>query len=322
LELGCSFEEIVFCNHIKNPLKDIEYMFNLKKLYKKHKIDFSLNFTIKPNIYGTLASKLAGVRSINNVTGLGYAFLDKSLINKIIKILYKISFRFANKVFFQNFDDMNLFLDQKLVKKDIVDRLPGSGMDIEEYKPMEKTENYEGMRFLFVGRLSHPKGAKYYIEAAEALKKKYKDLEFQMIGQIEEEDKNSLKKNYVLEKHEEEIIKYLGTSSDVRQQVRNVDAVVLPTYYREGVPRSLIEAASMALPIITTDNVGCRDIVKDGYNGFLCQPKDVESLIQKIEDFLKLSLKEREALGKNGRIKVEREFDERIVLEKYLKELV
>ena len=213
-------------------------------------------------------------------------------------------------------------VDQKLVKKDIVDRLPGSGMDIEEYKPMEKTENYEGMRFLFVGRLSHPKGAKYYIEAAEALKKKYKDLEFQMIGQIEEEDKNSLKKNYVLEKHEEEIIKYLGTSSDVRQQVRNVDAVVLPTYYREGVPRSLIEAASMALPIITTDNVGCRDIVKDGYNGFLCQPKDVESLIQKIEDFLKLSLKEREALGKNGRIKVEREFDERIVLEKYLKELV
>lgn len=320
-DLGCKFESVEFSNHSKNPFSDLQYMITLRKLYKKNKIDFALHFTIKPNIFGTLATVRLKTKPINNVTGLGYSFLKENLTNKLIKLLYKISFRFSYKVFFQNYDDRDLFLENKLVNKDIVDRLPGSGMDIEEYYPMEKNEEYEGIRFLFIGRLSYAKGAEIYIKAAKKIKEKYENIEFKMIGQIYEEDKNSLTKEYIMNFNNKNIINYCGVSSDIRQQIRNVDCVILPSYYREGVPRSLIESASMGKPIITTDNVGCRDIVEDGYNGFLCKPKSVESLVEQIEKFLKLTQEKRDDLGKNGRTKVEKEFDEKIVIEKYLNEM-
>ncbi|UUV18856.1 glycosyltransferase family 4 protein [Fusobacteria bacterium ZRK30] len=320
-EMGCEIRELLLSNHSKNPLSDIKGMFDLIKKYKRYDINYSLNFTIKPNIYGTLACKIAKIKAINNITGLGYAFLDTGITNRIIKILYKISFKYPQKVFFQNYDDMNLFLENKLVKKEICDRLPGSGINLMEYKFLEKNKINDKIVFLFIGRISYEKGAEIYIEAAKLIKKEYKNIEFQMIGGIQKENKSSLSLK-MLEKYEKQgVIKYLGVTNTIKENIRNSDCIILPTYYREGVPRSLIESAAMAKPIITTKNVGCKDIVSDGYNGFLAEVKSVESLVEKIEKFLKLNSEERKKMGKNGRSKVEKEFDVNIILGKYLKEL-
>lgn len=320
-EMGCEIIDLLLDNHSKNPLSDVKGMFDLVKKYKKYKIEYSLNFTIKPNIYGSLACKITRTKAINNITGLGYAFLDTGITNKIIKLLYKMSFKYPQKIFFQNYDDMNLFLENKLVKKEICDRLPGSGINLDEYSYLEKNIETDKIIFLFIGRISYEKGAEIYIKAAKLIKEKFTNIEFQMIGGIQKENKNSLSLE-ILKKYEEQgVIKYLGVTNTIKENIRNADCIILPTYYREGVPRSLIESAAMAKPIITTDNVGCRDIVEDGYNGFLAKPKNVESLVEKIEQFLTLNMEKRIHLGENGREKVEEEFDVNIIIEKYLNEL-
>lgn len=321
-EMGCEIRGLLLDNHSKNPLSDIKGMFDLVKKYKKYNIEYSLNFTIKPNIYGSLACKIANIKSINNITGLGYGFLDIGITNKIIKFLYKISFKYPQKVFFQNYDDMNLFLENKLVKKEICDRLPGSGINLDEYNHLSKNIETDKVIFLFIGRISYEKGAEIYIKAAKKIKEIYKNIEFQMVGGIQKENKNSLSLEMLKKYEEQGIIKYLGVTRTIKEKIRNSDCIILPTYYREGVPRSLIESAAMAKPIITTNNVGCRDIVENGYNGFLCNKKDSIDLAKKIEIFLKLSEDEKRDMGKNGRQKVEKEFDVNIIIEKYLKELV
>lgn len=318
---GWKFIDIPIDRKGTSVLNDLKLLKAYKNIYKKEKPNIIFQFTIKPNIYGTLAAKSLKIPVVNNITGLGEIFLKENLIAKVVKFLYKISFKTPKKVFFQNYDDMNLFLENKLVKKEICDRLPGSGVNLKIFCPMEKTINDDNILFLFIGRISDEKGVRILYEAAKKLKKKYNNLEFQLLGKIYEDEKNVIKKEELDNWRKEGILNYLGTSKDVRQEIKNSDCIVLPSYYREGVPRTLIESAAMEKPIITTDNVGCRDIVDDGYNGFLCESKSLKSLIEKIEKFLMLNTEERAKLGKNGRIKVEREFDEKIVIEKYLNEL-
>lgn len=320
-EIGIKFIELDIDRKGTNPLNDLKLLKNYRRIFKQINPDYILNFTIKPNIYGTLAARGLNIPIINNVTGLGETFLRENMVSKVIRILYKLSFKYPQKVFFQNDDDMGLFLEKKLVKKEICGRLPGSGINIERFKPQEKEKMDEIIRFLFIGRVNPEKGVYILKEAAEKIKLNNKNVEFQILGKIFKDDPKAISEEQLMEWSKKGIINYLGTSDDVRIEIKQADCIVLPSYYREGVPRTLIESAAMAKPIITTDNVGCRDMVEDGYNGFLCEPKSVESLVEKIENFLRLSEEERNILGKNGRIKVEREFDEKIVIEKYLKEI-
>jgi len=319
--LGVKYTELKIDRKGRNPINDLKLLLEYKRLYKKIKPDIIFQFTIKPNIYGTLAAKTLNIPVVNNVTGLGDVFLKENLTSKIVKILYKFSFKYPQKVFFQNYDDMNLFLENKLIKEKICDRLPGSGINIDKFKPMEKQINDKTV-FLFIGRVTPEKGILILKEAAEKIKNKYNNIEFQILGKIFRDDPNAISENQLIQWTKEGIINYLGTSEDVRHEIKKSDCIILPSYYREGVPRTLIEAASMGKPIITTDNVGCRDIVENGYNGFLCQPKNSDSLIEKIKKFIELSTEERNVLGKNGRGKVKKEFDEKIVIEKYLRELM
>lgn len=318
---GWRFIEVPIDRKGKNILNDLKLLRMYKNIYKKEKPDMIFHFSIKPNIYGSLAARFLKIPVVNNLTGLGEVFLKDNLLTEIVKILYKVSFKSPQKVFFQNCDDMNFFLKNKLIKKDICGRLPGSGVDIKKFYPMKQKIKSENISLLYIGRISEEKGIRILYEAAKILKIKYKNLEFKLLGKICLDEKNAILKEELNRWENEGIIKYLGTSQDVRNEIKEADCIVFPSYYREGVPRALIESAAMGKPIITTDNVGCRDIVEDGYNGFLCEKKNPLDLVEKIEKFLNLTEKEKSILGENGRDKVEREFNEIIVINKYLDEI-
>lgn len=304
-----------------NIFNDLKLFFFYLKIFRKEKPKYILNFTIKPNIYGTLAAKLVSIPVINNVTGLGDIFDKDNLTSKIVKLLYKISFKYPKKVFFQNDDDLKVFLDNKLINKKICGRLPGSGVDIEKFVPQKIEKKDDKIRFLFLGRISNKKGVRIVNEVSKILTPKYPNIEFQLLGKIYVDEEGYISKEELGNWEKESNIRYLGTSKDVRNEIKQADCIIFPSFYREGVPKSLIEAAAMEKPILTTNNVGCRDIVKDGYNGYLAKPNDVESMVKIIEKFLALTNEERSKLGKNGRKKVVAEFDEKIVINKYLTEI-
>lgn len=315
---GWKFIESSIDRRGTNPINDIKLLLNYIKIYKEEKPDYIFHYTIKPNIYGTIAARILGIPTINNVTGLGDVFSRKSLVNTMVKFLYKIAFKFPKKVFFQNDDDMNLFLENNLIQRNICGRLPGSGVDLNRFKPMEKTEKNDKIVFLYLGRISENKGVRILNEISKEVFKKYENVEFRLLGKVYEDEPGHISKNELENWEKESNIKYIGTSKDVTEQIKNADCIIFPSYYREGVPRSLIESAAMGKPIITTNNVGCKDIVQDKYNGFLSEPKDVQGMVENIKKFLKLSTEERKQLGINGRKKVEKEFDVNIVVDKYL----
>lgn len=317
-EKGWRFIPIKIDRRGKNILNDLKLFIQYYQIYRKEKPDYVLNFTIKPNIYSTLAAKIAGIDVLNNVTGLGDTFNSNNLTNKIIKFLYKISFKFPKAIFFQNDDDMNIFLENNLISRQKCIRIPGSGVNLEKFNLTEKKEKNDKIKLLFIGRISENKGVRIAYEVAKKIKSKYPNIEIQLLGKIYEDEKGHIPEKELLEWEKECNIKYLGTSKDVRNEIKEADAIIFPSYYREGVPRSLIEAAAMGKIILTTDNVGCRDIANEGYNGFLAQIKSVDSMVKQIEKYMNLTSEEKKNMEKNSRKKAVEEFDERIVISKYL----
>lgn len=299
-----------------NPVEDLKVLFSLYKLYKNIKPDIVLNFTIKPNIYSAIVAKLLGIKSINNITGLGTVFIKKSIITTIAKLLYKISLSSASKVFFQNTDDKNLFIKEKLVQEEKTDLIPGSGVDTKKFSPVEYINN-DIFKFLMVARVLRDKGVYEYIQAIKILKQKYDNLEFQLLGEVGVENKTAVSKEELYSWIDEGIINYLGSTDNVKSFLSKVDCVLLPSY-REGTPRSLLEAASMAKPIVTTNVVGCKEVVEDGLNGFLCEVKNAKDLALKMQKIIELPKDERKSMGQRGREKIINEFDEKIVIDKYL----
>ena len=299
-----------------NPISDFKTMLSLYKLYKTIKPDMILNFTIKPNIYSSIVAGLLKIQSISNITGLGTIFIKESMITKIAKSLYKTALGFNDKVFFQNNDDRTLFVENKLVSKVKTDLLPGSGVDLNKFLPVEKKDNGV-LKFLLIARLLKDKGVSEYIEAIRIIKNRYQDIEFQILGAVGVANKTAITKDELEKWIDDDLIDYLGVTDNVQDVIANCDCVVLPSY-REGTPRSLLEACAMAKPIIATDAVGCREVVDDGINGYLCEVKNAQDLADKMEMMIKLSEDERIAMGKVGREKIVKEFDEKIVIDKYL----
>ena len=300
-----------------NPLEDLKLIYNLYKIYKNVRPDVICHYNIKPNIYGTIAASILKIPSISNIAGLGTLFINQNFITKIAKSLYKFSQKKATKIFFQNNEDIKIFLDEKLVQKDKCDVLPGSGVDIKKFKPLEKKGNGE-FKFLLISRMLWAKGIKDFIDAAKIIKEKYHDVDFQLLGYLDMKSPTAITKRQMEMWVSDGNVKYLGDSDDVREQIANADCIVLPSYYREGTPRVLLESASMQKPIITTNTVGCRDVVNDGINGYLCEEKNPKDLADKMEKILKLSNEQRDNMGKAGRIKIIKEFDEKIVIRKYV----
>jgi glycosyltransferase involved in cell wall biosynthesis len=312
------YYDIEMNNKGTNPIEDLKLTISYYKILKKIKPDLILNYTIKPNIYGTIAANLLSIPTINNIAGLGTLFVNENFITKIAKYLYKYSQDKASKVFFQNNEDFELFTSSGLVDIMKSDVLPGSGVNTEKFQPIEKTKNLDKIVFLLISRMLWDKGVGEYVEAARILTKKYPNVEFQLLGFLDVANKSAISKEQMDTWVKEGIINYLGTSDNVKNEISNADCMVLPSFYREGTPRTLLESASMAKPIITTDNIGCKDVVNDEETGYLCKVKDSIDLALKLELIINMSEEERKTMGQKGREKIIKEYDEKIVINKYL----
>jgi len=300
-----------------NPISDLGTIIALYELYKINKIDIVLNFTIKPNIYSSIVAGILGLKVVSNITGLGTVFIKQTMITSVVKLLYKIAFRFNNKVFFQNNDDIKLFLDNNLIKKEKIDLLPGSGVDLSKFVPVEK-RNDSKFKFLLIARLLKDKGILEFIEAVKIIKNKRVDVECQILGAVGVDNKTAISNDELQNWISSGLVNYLGTSDNVQDIIANADCIVLPSY-REGMPRSLLEACAMEKPVIATNVAGCKDIVDDNINGYLCEVRDGSGLAYKMEMMVNLSSEQRLAMGKAGREKIVRKFDEQIVISKYIK---
>lgn len=316
-ELGFDYHAIEMNNKGTNPIEDLKLIGEYYRLLKKIKPDLMLNYTIKPNIYGTIAANMLKIPTINNIAGLGTLFVKQSFVTTIAKFLYKYSQSKASKVFFQNNEDYELFTHSRLIEADTAEVLPGSGVNTEKFTPMPKANNLDKIVFLLISRMLWDKGVGEYVEAARYLTQKYPNAEFQLLGFLDVANKTAISKNQMEQWVSEGTVKYLGTSDNVQNEIADADCIVLPSSYREGTPRTLLEAASMAKPIITTDNVGCRDVVDDKKTGFLCKMKDPSDLAEKMEYIIAMSESERNIMGQEGRRKMLNEYDEKIVIEKY-----
>ena len=318
-DAGCKFYKVRMDSRGANPIKDFALIFELRSIYKKAKPDIILHYTIKPNIYGTLAASMLKIPVINNVCGLGTVFLQKGLVSRVALTMYKVAFRFPRKVFFQNKHDYDLFIEQKLVKQQISDIIPGSGINLSHFPPLPFKRNKK-FTFLLISRLIHDKGVIEYIDAVRQLRSSGVDAHFQILGAKDPQHKRGIKVEIIDEWIDSNIIEYLGTTDDVRGFIERADCVVLPSY-REGTPRTLLEAASSAKPIVATDVPGCNNVVVHNYNGYLCQLKSSEDLADKMRDMMNLQDQQIELFGRNGRRKIEEEFSENIVIERYLNSL-
>jgi glycosyltransferase involved in cell wall biosynthesis len=314
------FHEIKLDSSGINPFKDSYLIYQLYTLIKKIKPYAIFNFTIKPVIYGTLAAKLAkGIPVVNTITGLGTAFLSEGLANKVAKLLYKYTFNNSHLIFFQNPDDQKFFKEINIIKKDNTQLIPGSGVDLEKFKPVIKTKS-DNIKILFIGRIIADKGIYELIEAASIIKKEYSNITFILLGMVGVKNRTSITKNEVDDWVDNGLIEYISFKDDVRNFISDSDLIVLPSY-REGTPKTLLEAASMGRPIIATDVPGCREVVIHEKNGFLCQVKNPESLGNEIKRFIELDYQSKLEMGLKSRELAELKFDINNVNNYYIQSL-
>lgn len=318
-ELGIKHIPIELSLRGVNPIKDFKLFLQLKKIYTKEKPDIVFHYTIKPNIYGTLAAKCAKVQSVAVLTGLGYSFVEGGVISKIAKILYKISLKYSKEVWVLNTDDKKRLIDENIVDEKKIFILPGEGVDTKKFTPISREQNKE-LIFLMVARAFYDKGVREYVEAAKIIKEKKYKVKFWFLGALGGSAANGIDEAKMSEYEKSDILEYLGHRKDVENVINSSDCVILPSY-REGISKVLMEAASMEKPIIATDVTGCKEIVENNRNGYLVNVKDPIDLSEKIEKFINLSNEERYEMGKSGRRKILNEFDEKIIIEIYRRKL-
>ncbi len=305
-----------------NPASDLKLLKALYRWYRKERPDIVHHFTIKPVIYGSIAARFAGVpKIVNTITGLGYVFTGdgRRWLRSVVHALYRFALKETDFTFFQNAEDQRYFLTNNLTQGHNTLVLPGSGVDCDHFRLRPYTGRAADgcATFLMLSRMLKDKGVYEFVEAARRVKQVYPDSEFLLLGRRDERNPSVVTNEELETWQSEGIVKWLGEVTDVRPIMAEADVVVLPSY-REGLPRSLLEAAAMAKPIITTDAVGCREVVDDEINGLLVPVKDVPALAGAMERMIS-DPEMRKRMGKAGRKKVEREFDEKIVIQKILK---
>ena len=299
-----------------NPFRDLALVLAYCRLIRAERPAVFLGWTIKPNVYGAIAGRIAGVPTILNVSGLGTAFLSGRLLGTFVSSLYKFAFKQASIVFFQNPDDRAMFLQRGIVRADQARLLPGSGINLERY-PMTATPVGEPVRFLMVARVLGDKGVREYVAAARMARRELPEAQFQLLGPIDKGNRTAISSDEVNGWVREGVIDYIGETRDVRPYLAAATAVVLPSY-REGLPRTLLEAAAMGRPLIATDVAGSREVVRHGDNGFLCAVRNAQSLCEAMVKLARLDDDIRKRMGQRSRQMVEESFSEELVAEAYV----
>ncbi|WP_249594893.1 glycosyltransferase family 4 protein [Peribacillus frigoritolerans] len=319
LALGVKFIEIQLNKDNTNIFGDINYYKELKKVIKVQKPDLVFSYTIKPVVYGGLAARSAGVKKIYPmVTGLGRVYASKSLKAKVLRMitgaLYKQAFKGCNKVIFQNRDDLKKFVELRYLPEEKAVRVNGSGVNLERFKSNELPEK---PIFLMIARVIKEKGVFEFAESARMLKKRHPEARFILLGGYDNSI-GAIKPEELEPYISDGSIEFPGETKDVVPYLEEAKVLVLPTYYREGLPRTILEAMAMARPIITTDWPGCRDAVTNGVNGFLVQPRDSKTLAEKMEYMIEYPERAKEMAENSLRLCKEK-YDVKIVNSHMLK---
>lgn len=319
---GCVLLDINVSRKGINPISEILLFFTMYSKIKEIKPDLIFNYTIKPIIYGSVASWLAGVRNIAVTTGLGYIAINKNIISTISRYLYKLSLIFSDEVWFLNEDDQAYFISLRLVDKDKTKILPGEGIDVEHFSNRHFQPLFsESFSFLLIARMLSDKGIFEFVEAGRRIKNCFSECKFTLMGEVDAGNPNSITKEKLEEWIEEGVIDYLPFEHDVRPFINKANCIVLPSY-REGIPRTLLEASAMSKVVIASNVPGCKDVVIDGQTGFLCAPKNVDSLVEICTYVLGLKPSELLLIGSNGRNHVTNKYANEIVFDFYKKAII
>jgi glycosyltransferase involved in cell wall biosynthesis len=300
-----------------NPVRDGLLLFAYAGLMRRLRPTAFLGWTVKPNIYGALAARVTGVPSILNVSGLGTAFLSGKLLSRAISQLYRFAFRGARVVFFQNKDDLALFVGRGLVSSKQARLLPGSGIDLDRFQPTPVPAVAGSPVFLLIARLIGDKGIREFIEACQIVREIMPNARFQLLGGLDPVNRSAISSEELKHWIDDEQIEYLGSTDDVRPFVQGATAIVLPSY-REGMPRTLLEGAAMGRPLIATDVPGCRELIIDGVNGYFCLRADPPSLARAMLRVGALDPEALAAMGRASRNHVQESFGEELVVGAYV----
>jgi glycosyltransferase involved in cell wall biosynthesis len=314
--LGCQFHALTIDLKGLSPARDFVLALRMVRAFRKLRPDIVLSYTIKNNIYGAMAARILGVPFIPTVTGLGTAFLSGPLLQTLVEALCRIAFKASPFIFFQNGEDEKLFVSRALVRRQQVRRAPGSGIDLDYFRPMETVAETRGPTFLMIARLLRDKGVLEYAEAARRVLKRRPDARFLMAGPVSPENRSALGEDIIDIWRREGVIMHVGEARDIRPHIAAADCIVLPSY-REGAPRTLIEASAMGKPVIATDVPGCRDVVVDGITGILCRPRDAESLAEAMLRMIAMTGEKHAAMGAAGRARMAEHHDQRLVVKAY-----
>jgi glycosyltransferase involved in cell wall biosynthesis len=310
IEAGCELVPIQFDNQTENPFTDYRFYKQLRSLYRKYRPDLIFHYVVKPNIYGSLAASAERITSVAIITGLGYPFAKRNWLYLLVKKLYRRALKGVKEVWFLNNEDAKVFVSEQIVSIEKMKVLPGEGINTDYFAPANGADRAERrFTFLMSARLLQSKGIGLYADAARILKNKNYDVNFELIGFFEKHHPDSISQEELNKWEKEGLIHYRGFASDVREFLAKADCFVFPSFYNEGVPRCLMEAASMELPIITSFNRGCKEVVLNNSTGYLCNVNDPFDLADKMEKMINLSQQERVRMGKNGRSLVIKKFD-------------
>ena len=312
--LGCELVETPVSRRGMNPAEDLRLVLRYRRMMRRLRPDLIFSYTVKPNIYGCMASNALGLRQICNVTGTGATFLRETALARLVRLLYRLSLRRCHRVFFQNADDRDYFIRHGLVRDNWA-MLPGSGVNLAEH-PLRPMPDDGEIRFLFIGRIMAVKGVDQYLAAAAAVRARHPNARFYLAGCLEQARYGPL----LEQASAAGTVEYLGFRRDIDDWIARCHCAVLPSLGGEGVPNVLLESAAAGRACIASDVSGSRDVVDDGLTGYLFRPGDAADLTDKLERFLALSAAERAEMGRRGREKAAREFDRELVIQAYLRE--
>lgn len=317
-KLGCSYVPLTMDRNGTSPIAEMRLLLSMYRILKRCGPDYVFSYTIKNNIYAGLSCRFLGLSFVPNVTGLGPAFGTKGFLSKIIKLLYSVAFKNAPRVFFQNTSDLSVFERASIIESHKSKVLPGSGVDLKKFHLTTMPDCRSGVRFLMVSRLLKDKGVETFFEAAKSVRAVYPDTKFQLLGPLDEDSKNGVTRAELDVWLKDGQVEYLGNTQNVLPYLQDCHCVVLPTQYREGTPRALLEAASVGRALITTDSPGCRDVVIERLNGYLIPRKDAGQLAEACIDFVQLPYQKKVEAGEASRRHMEQFYDEKIVIESYM----